>query len=974
MKHPLPFFSSLGFYITLLLSGLVGTRNQAQAQAYGSCGSKDPGGNAAQAGMYAEYYAGYFANSPAFFSAKAAGLTRIDSVVNFPNTGSWSTTGSITPPAGNTVANPTVFSVRERGEIFLPTAGSYTFYLTSDDGSYLWVDGDASQQVPNTANATVNNGNTHGSQTVQATVTGLAAGWHNLQILYGDNGGGNNLTLQYSGPGITQRVVHRSSLCTGIRLAPTSLSYSPNSQTNNYQTAGSSGTPTLGNSNSTTATYSLPSGSPAGITINPATGVLTADNTVAPGSYSLSVTVTNDAGASTFANVFTFMVNAPCGGVDAYGNAAQPGLLAEYYKGFFGDSAKYFVNNTAFALGTTQNPALLKRAESTVNYTTNGAWQTSGLNLFTANIAGNSDAVPTQFSARYRGKLYISTQGNYTFTVVADDAADLVIDGTAAAQKQAAPYTVNNGGNHAATTVTSAAVTLSVGWHNLALLYGNAGGDSYLSLQYAGPGISQQVIPTGLLCTGIVSVPTGLAYSTASQTIASGSTATSVAPTVNNANGPVTSYAVANASSLPAGITINAATGVLTAAATVVPGSYVVSVAATNASGTATFPTVYTFNVLTPGCTGKDAGGNAAQNGLYGEYYAGYFGNSNGGDTDANLAYFTTNTPNFKAVASTLNYTANAAWQTSGLNLFTVGAASNSDAAPTLFSARYRGRLYIATAGSYTLYITSDDGSYLYLDAAALNTPTMASATLKDGGTHGNTTVQATVTLSQGLHDILLLYGNAAGNSSLVLQYSGPGISQQVIPAGVLCSSSGTKPLPVTLVRFEAQTTGTAVAVAWTTASELNSAAFVVERSADGVTFGEEGRMAAAGNSAQARQYQWLDHSPLPGLSYYRLRQLDLDGTAHYSPVASVQRSLTAPQLTLAPNPTTGQVTVRLLQPTAQAATLQVLDALGREVQHLVLPAATQEQALDLHALPAGVYLVRVVSAAGVATQRLVRQ
>jgi hypothetical protein len=966
-------------WVWLLLVGGLAAHQPALAQ-FSDCGAVDPAGNPSRAGLYAEYYAGYFADVPSYFNTNTPGLTRVDGPVNFPNQSSW---GTITPPAGGTATAPVNFSVRLRGEIYLPTAGSYTFYITSDDASFLWVDGDAGQQTPSTATATVNNGGAHSSQVRSQTVAGLAAGYHNVQLLYGDSGGSNNLTLEYSGPGIARQVVPASALCTGIRQAPTAVSYSPGTQQVPYQTSASSAAPTVTSVNSVITNYAIANAGslPAGITINPTTGVLTAAASVLPGSYSVNVTATNSGGAATFTNAFTFLVSAPCGGVDPYGNAAQPGLLAEYYRGYFNDQLSYFTNNTAFPLGSANNTARIQRVENAPDYKNDAAWSASGLNLFTAGIASTSDAAPSNFSARYRGKIYISTAGTYTFYLVSDDGSFLVVDGSATAQTVAAPYTVNNGGGHGVRTVSGTA-TLSAGWHSLVLLYGNNAGTSYMSLQYAGPGISQQVIPSNLLCTGIESVPTGLAYSSGSRTYPVGSTASSGVPTIYSANNTPVTYAITNAAgSLPAGITINTTTGVLSANGTVPVGTYVVSLSATNAYGTAAFPNVFTFVVVPQGCTGVDMGGNAAQPGLYGEYFAGYFGAGSGPDTDDNLTFFTTNAPKLTAVSPTLNITTNAGWSNAGLNLVTAGAASNTNAAPTFFSARYRGRIYISTADTYTFYLNSDDASYVFLDDAATATKlTVASATVNNGGLHSSgTTRSGSKFLTVGLHDIQVLYGQNPTDSYLTLQYAAPnsGITQQIIPSTVLCSSSTAQPLPVTLTRFDAQALGGLVAVTWATASEKNSASFEVERSADGVLFTKIGQVAAAGTTSQSQQYQLLDRAPLAGLSYYRLRQVDVDGTAHYSPVVPVQlgSSAVSPLLTLAPNPTTGRVAVQLVQATAQAATLQVLDALGRTVyQQTLAAAATQEQTLDLQALPAGVYLVRVTTAVGVATQRLVRQ
>ena len=167
-------------------------------------------------------------------------------------------------------------------------------------------------------------------------------------------------------------------------------------------------------------------------------------------------------------------------------------------------------------------------------------------------------------------------------------------------------------------------------------------------------------------------------------------------------------------------------------------------------------------------------------------------------------------------------------------------------------------------------------------------------------------------------------------------------------------------PLPVELSAFTATLAGpigydpTAVRLAWATASEKNSAAFEVERSADA----RIGTVAAAGSSSAARSYELLD-ARLPmgaALLYYRLKQVDADGTATYSPVRTVALTGAAAGLALYPNPTHGAATLSGVQ---AGAVVTVCDALGRPVTSATADAAGTA-ALALPAgLATGVYVVR---------------
>jgi hypothetical protein len=148
----------------------------------------------------------------------------------------------------------------------------------------------------------------------------------------------------------------------------------------------------------------------------------------------------------------------------------------------------------------------------------------------------------------------------------------------------------------------------------------------------------------------------------------------------------------------------------------------------------------------------------------------------------------------------------------------------------------------------------------------------------------------------------------------------------------------------------------------------VNSARFEVQRSADGVAFATSGTRAAAGTSNSPRTYELLDAHLPSGVAtlYYRLKQVDADGTASYSPVRAVVLKGAGAGLALYPNPVRGRAaTLMGVQPGALAT---VYDALGRPVLAATADA-TGTAALALPTgLAAGVYVVR----AGAQAQRLV--
>jgi len=186
--------------------------------------------------------------------------------------------------------------------------------------------------------------------------------------------------------------------------------------------------------------------------------------------------------------------------------------------------------------------------------------------------------------------------------------------------------------------------------------------------------------------------------------------------------------------------------------------------------------------------------------------------------------------------------------------------------------------------------------------------------------------------------------------------------------------------LPVELARFTATTAGEAVTLRWTTTSEENNAGFDVERSTDGETFTAIGFEPGVGTTEEAQAYRFVDRdAPFATTLFYRLRQVDTDGTFEYSPVVEVQVTPSAVALLpVAPNPVTASARLRYELPEATAVRLQVFDLLGRRVATLAngeRPAGRHEVTWADSRLAPGTYFVRLQAGSTAQTQmlRLVR-
>ncbi|SFQ76211.1 right-handed parallel beta-helix repeat-containing protein [Hymenobacter arizonensis] len=174
----------------------------------------------------------------------------------------------------------------------------------------------------------------------------------------------------------------------------------------------------------------------------------------------------------------------------------------------------------------------------------------------------------------------------------------------------------------------------------------------------------------------------------------------------------------------------------------------------------------------------------------------------------------------------------------------------------------------------------------------------------------------------------------------------------------------GSFPLPVELVTF----TVTAVknldaALVWRTATEKNNDRFEVERSLNGVDFAAIGQVRGQGTKSSATDYALTDAGigrKASGLVYYRLKQVDTDGTATFSPVRTVTfTKALVPSISVYPNPATAETKLDLSQLPAGAYQVSLLDATGRTVLNTTLTAGLAHT-LELNTIASGTYTLLV--------------
>ena len=162
--------------------------------------------------------------------------------------------------------------------------------------------------------------------------------------------------------------------------------------------------------------------------------------------------------------------------------------------------------------------------------------------------------------------------------------------------------------------------------------------------------------------------------------------------------------------------------------------------------------------------------------------------------------------------------------------------------------------------------------------------------------------------------------------------------------------------LPIELISFTAEASGPNALLQWITATEIQSDHFTVERSTDLSHWSEVGSIHAAGTSQVSHSYSMLDPSPPFGMCYYRLNEVDLDGTSSYSEIEAVW--FDAPRYAMLwPQPNDGHFTLYA----NSSDTPRIFDAMGREVPIIVRPG-TLDNTIDVELVNRvpGWYVVRM--------------
>lgn len=173
--------------------------------------------------------------------------------------------------------------------------------------------------------------------------------------------------------------------------------------------------------------------------------------------------------------------------------------------------------------------------------------------------------------------------------------------------------------------------------------------------------------------------------------------------------------------------------------------------------------------------------------------------------------------------------------------------------------------------------------------------------------------------------------------------------------------------LPVSLVDLHAVPVGEVIQVGWTTQTEINTSAFIVEHSINGLDFVPIGQLPAAGNSSGNINYQFDHKTPIQGLNHYRIKQQDSDGSFVWTQSVAVELKRRANILLPRPNPATDLVQIDLPPELLGDFSVQLTDPTGRLIKTIRGRHGQVPSFIDLPVsnLERGSYLLTVFNMSG---------
>jgi len=261
--------------------------------------------------------------------------------------------------------------------------------------------------------------------------------------------------------------------------------------------------------------------------------------------------------------------------------------------------------------------------------------------------------------------------------------------------------------------------------------------------------------------------------------------------------------------------------------------------------------------------------------------------------------------------------------------------------------------------GGYNFYTNPNPGTTAFRSAALYT----IKGSVPNGNFQSGTTGNIVIETSSGSIGWINLTVNTINNVTInFIGFEGSNGGADGLGTAVIGNCAT---LPVELTYFKTQASAKTIQLNWATASETNNVGFEIERSKDGERFRKIGFVKGHGTTVEAQEYAFEDNNVFANTTYYyRLKQVDDDGTFAYSEVQTVilKKENDIQVSDLFPNPATTEVQFQVNTAAEGTAIVELFNSTGQQLRTFQEGVQAGTNTLNLHVadLPKGTYFAKV--------------
>jgi hypothetical protein len=262
---------------------------------------------------------------------------------------------------------------------------------------------------------------------------------------------------------------------------------------------------------------------------------------------------------------------------------------------------------------------------------------------------------------------------------------------------------------------------------------------------------------------------------------------------------------------------------------------------------------------------------------------------------------------------------------------------------------------------SYNAYATGEGPSAVGFRIGGTN----YAATNIDGGGTSITPVSASMSDQDGLTGSVEICMQGWDNGYRITSGGGDFRLDDVVVSGAI--------LPVELSYFKAKKEKENINILWQTQSEQNNSHFEIQRSNNSKTWTTIDKVIGAGTTDEVQDYTYTDKSPIAGMNYYRLMQVDYDGAFEYSPIVSVDMGKDE-AISVYPNPAADQVVFEFETEQKEGTVLYIYNMNGQLLRTNILAEDASKVEMNVSDLVEGIYFMQIMTDNTQLMSRFVKQ